>query len=198
MSYYYNYYIGYKFDDKIYPFGNYNSKGHIVDVLSRSKSFASDLHNRFYCVKKEMYSEELIKDFQYYYEDDSELNLGLKYLPINELPTGSYIKKGYFLLEDIERYEKENDAWDIFYDYLDPITYNRYLDNEFRFGKPVELEDADGEKYTRSMANYAFYAYPDYSSEEYESWFLREVASNYEYDRDLPKGAELVILETEG
>ena len=196
MSYYYNYYIGYKFDGKVYPFGTYNSKGHIVDVLSKSRSFASDLHNRFYTVTKEMYSEELVNDFTWYYEND--FNLELKYLPITELPIGSYIKKGYFLLEDIEKYEKENDTWDIFYDYLDPITYNRYLDNELKFGKPVELEDVDGEKYTKSMSNYAFYAYPDYSSEEYESWFLREVASNYEYNRDLPEGAELVILETEG
>lgn len=198
MSYYYNYFIGYKFENKIYPFGMYNSKGHLVDVLSKSSSFASDLHNRFHNVTKEMYSEELIKDFQWYYEDDSVFNLGLKYLSVNDLPTGSYIKKGYFLIEDIEKYEKDGDTWDIFYDYLDPITYTRYLDNELKFGKPVELEYADGEKYTKSMSNYTFYAYPDYSSEEYESWFLREVVSNYEYDRDLPKGAELVILETEG
>ena len=38
MSYYYNYYIGYKKDNKIYPLGPYDCNGNLKPVISKSSS----------------------------------------------------------------------------------------------------------------------------------------------------------------
>ena len=65
MSYYYNYYVGYKKDGKIYPWGPYNANGKLEPMVSRSRSFASDLHEEFYAVSDKEVSEELRKEFEY-------------------------------------------------------------------------------------------------------------------------------------
>ena len=66
MSYYYNYTIGYMTaDKKVYPFGPYNSNSKLKDVVSKSASFASDLHEAFWPVNDDMMTDELKKDFEY-------------------------------------------------------------------------------------------------------------------------------------
>ena len=55
MSYYYDYYIGYKDKEtkKIYPLGPFDCFKHFHPILSRSSFFASDLHDDFYSLGKE-------------------------------------------------------------------------------------------------------------------------------------------------
>ena len=65
MSYYYTYYLGYEREGKIYPLGPYDCFGKLRDVVNRSRSFASDLHERFWPVKEEEISDELRKEFEY-------------------------------------------------------------------------------------------------------------------------------------
>lgn len=194
MSYYYDYYIGYKYKDKIYPLGPFDAFGKMHPVLSRSHSFASDLHYEFWDVPKEMQSEELKKQFRYANEedDDDAYHAPIKYLKVDQLPDSDYIKRGYFLIEDIDMYENHKDDLDfdidnIFYDHLTPVAY-------------IGLLHSDPKK----ASKYMYYAYPDTLSKEYECSLLREGLYTFEFaishlkDKDTKEEAEFVYLETEG
>lgn len=199
MSYYYNYYIGYRHEDKIYPFGPYNSLGELKDVISRSSSFASDLHEDFYPIKEKEISDELRKEFEY--EDwNGNKTVKVKLLPIDELPSGSYIKNGYFLIEEVQRYEEDGGYdFDGFYDHVSPAVYASMAQNEAQFGKPERRKnDYDEWYYPKTASDYMYYAYPDYESREYEAEMIRSVARMLEEFSKLPGDAELLALETEG
>ena len=196
MSYYYTYYIGTKTeDDKIYPLGPYTAKGKLKPALERSRSFASDLHERFFPVVEEQITEELRKEFEY--ENwNGERSVDVKYLPVKNLPGGSFVKSGYFLIEDVEAYQKDDDTFDLFYDRMTPEVYAARSANELRFGPPKPKTGCEGEEYTEhSCADYMYFAYPDYFCEEYEAHILRAAADSLESYGD---EGELVVLLTQG
>lgn len=198
MSYYYNYYIGYKKDGKIYPWGPYNANGKLEPMVSRSRSFASDLHKEFYPVSDEEVSEELRKEFEY--EDWNEAKrLDVKYLSENDLPTGSYIRTGYFLIKDVEAYANdEHGNFEGFYDVISPEVYAAKLQHEMMFGKNQPKKYDEGYEYTEPNASdYMYYAYPNYETKEYESFILRQlIEALREYHAE--GNVEYVVLETEG
>ncbi len=198
MSYYYNYSIGYQTEDgKIYPWGVYDRNGKHHDAFYRSRSFASKLHERFYPIHEDDISDELREEFSYEEYTGEKCMQEVKYLPINELPRMNYIKSGYFLLDDIHKYEEDNDCWDLFYDKLTPQEYIIKMENEMKFGKPTPRKDEWGDEYVpKSASDYAFYMYPDTTCEEYEAFVISNIADCYEFT--LPKDAKMVILETEG
>lgn len=199
MSWYYCYKLGYidKEDGKIYPLGPFDSAGEWYDAFYRSSSYASDLHDEFLPIPDTMVSNELKNKCNYFNKDDYIRNL-VSYLPLDELPTGDYIRKGYFLIDDIKQYEKDKYESEYFYDYMDPGEYARRLENELKFGKPEPQEDCEGNKYTvHSCADYSYYAYPKYCSKEYEAYLLREIADIYEYS-DLVKNNKIVVILTQG
>jgi hypothetical protein len=209
MSYYYNYAIGYIFDDKIYPLGPYTAEGKLKDVVSKSASFASDLHEMFSTVPDEKISEELRKEFSYKNWKGEEVMQTVRYLPVSELPSGDFIKKGYFLIDDVVAYHKDEVPYDFdgFYEWLSPEAYAAKVQNELKFGAPKTRKNDFGEEYTpHSVADYMYFAYPVYNCKEYEAFCLRLVADildPYEhmldpYGLSLKKGAKLVVLETEG
>ena len=199
MSYYYNYCLGYLKNGKVYPLGPFDAKGKIYYVLSRSRSFASNLHEDFYDLPKNMYSNELKKTFQYEtWDGETEVN-DLRYIQISELGSTNFIKTGYFLISDVEKYEKnDGDDYDLFWDNLSPAIYAAKLENELKFGAPKEQTDDYGEKYTpHSVADYMFYVYPDYNCREYETFLIKKQVEIYEV-ATLLEGAEVVVLLTEG
>lgn len=198
MSYYYDYYVGYKKDGKIYPLGPYDAMGKIHAALSKSRSFASDLYNEFYPIKEIEISDELRARFES--EDwNGELKLNATCLTESELNelNSNYIKSGYFLISDVESYEKDGDTWDIFYDKITPQVYAAKLQHELTFGKNQPQKDIEGNEYTEPNASdYMYYAYPDYNCKEYEVSVLKgmiEILSGYELKVD-----EYVIILSEG
>lgn len=197
MSYYYNYCIGYKSGGKIYPLGPYDRFGKISYVISKSRSFASDLHNDFELVKEEEFSEELLRDFSYKTYKDTEI-VPVRYLPLKNLPDGDFIKKGYFLITDVIKYEDGYDEFDLFYEYVTPTVYAAMLDHEIKFGRREDYKDEFGDLIrARSASDYMYYAYPDYSSREFESFLIQSAADSL-WNSKLPKDVEMVALETEG
>ena len=198
MSWYYNYTIGYIKDNKIYPFGPYNANGKLKDVFSRSRSFASDLYEDFYKISEEQISDELRKEFEY--EDwNEEKKVDVWYLPMSEMPDGDYVKTGYFLIDDIISYLKSKDTEDIFYEHMSSEEYAIRSTQEAKYGKPASQYDCEGSLIdNHSCADYAWFAYPDYISKEYESFLIREVAELLAEYNELPEGAKIVILMTQG
>lgn len=176
MSYWYHYYIG-RQDPKtglIYPVGPYDKKGSWIPVFSVSGSFSSDLHNRFYPIDKEFASEELVEKFQSEFIFENKESFHAKALRLYELPDGSYIKSGYFLIEDVESYRKDGDSTELFYEQLSPELYAAKMQNEVIFGQPKPTKDCEGNELpTYSCADYMYYAFPDYHSEEYEAQRIR-------------------------
>ena len=202
MSYYYNYFIGYRSGGKFFPLGPYDSFGKLRDVVSKSRSFASDLHKDFNPIPKEDYSEELLKEFTYKDYKGEDVTEEVKYLPIEYLTGESFVKSGYFLIKDVMQYEKslkDDDIWfDGFYDFLTPTVYNAMLEHELKFGRPKPIKDEFGEEcQPESVTDYMYYSYPDFHGKEYESLLIRE-ASYMLKSSKLPTDAEIVVLETEG
>lgn len=197
MSYYYCYTIGIMDkEDKIKPFGPYDANGNLKYVIEKSRSFASDLHEDFYEVKKEQITDELRKQFSYKEWDGKEI-FEVKYLPIENLTTKSYLKKGYFLIDDVQAWEQGGDD-SLFCNMITPEVYAEKMRNELTFGKNQPKEDEYGNKYTEPNASdYMYYAVIDYNSKEYEAEQIRNVAVILE-NYNMPEGSKLVALEVEG
>lgn len=197
MSYYYNYYLGYVKDGRVFPLGPFDYSGKLKALLSRSRSFASDLHDRFFRIKEEMISDELRHEFEYEdYEGGIQMQ-NIHTLMLDELPKGSYIKSGYFLIEDVERYMHTGDS-DSFYDRKDPAVFAAILQSEAVLGAPPTKYDLEGNPYPiRSAADYMYFAYPDYQSEAYEAFLIRQFAEALERYPDIEFDS-IIVLETEG
>lgn len=202
MSYYYNYYIGYKSPDGlIHPMGAYDNEGNIHPALSKSRSFASELHERFSSVPDEAVSDDLRKVFTYENWNGESVLQRLEFCELSDLPAGQFIKYGYYLIDDVQTYLETEDSYDIFYDHLDPLIYEAMKTNEILFGKPdPKFDDEGGEFPNYTAGDYMFFAYPDWNSEECEAFLLRNIANIYDlalYDGE-HEGCKLVILKTEG
>ena len=207
MSYYYNYFLGYQNNDDglFYPLGPYDMNGNLHDVFSRSRSFASNLHERFSMIPTDKFSEPLKKEFTYencYGEKDLA---NVRYLYLEGLPETNYLRKGYFLIEDIKMYEdamRNNEVYgcfDYFYDYIPLEVFPQIMQNEITFGKSVNTsEEDDSVDKKHSCRDYAFYIYPDYTSEAYEASMLINAVGMYEYGVKELDNARVVIMETEG
>lgn len=227
MSWVYEYFCVYKNkkENKLYFLGPYNHKGEIMEVISRSRSFASDLYEFFdKTVDMPMYSDKMLSDLQRMWGlDDEEMQDKINndkidwrlisYRSLDELPTDTnYIKEGYFLNEDIAEYEKEHDYESMRYS-LSASEYTRMMQNELKFGKPGEKINDWGEKYIpHSCEDYSFYRYPDYGSIEYEmseikhminiltddgaTFWLRTENNGHYYDPD--PNIELGVLLMQG
>ena len=200
MSYYYSYYIGYISGGKAYPLGPYSSTGKLKAAVCKSRSFASELHNDFLILGKDQYSDELIKEFQYNDYTGEPYMPEIRFMRVADLPAGEIIMRGYFLIEDVKRYQADKYDFDGFYDVLTPEVYAAMAQNEAMFGKPKPEKDDFGEEYQpKSASDYMYFAYVDRNTEEYESTILREIADALDdYDSNLPKDRTLVVLETEG
>ena len=202
MSWYTNYRLGVKKEDgKIYPLGVFDAKGKGYDIISTSRSFTTDLKESFRDIKDDEISDELRKEYEYkIYEDEIEMQ-DLQVLPLKDLPHGNYVKTGYFLIDDIERYIKNgyyNRYDDIFYDTLSPEVFGMKMNNELAFGIPEKKYDCDGEEIEyHSCAEYAYFAYPDYQCKEYEAFLLREIASIY-FKYGEVDDSNIYVIKTEG
>ena len=200
MSYYYNYYIGYMAGKKIYPLGPYSANGKLKTAVCKSRSFASDLHDDLDYVSDDMISDELRKEFEYTDYNGEKVMPDLRYMKVSDLKASTPVRRGYFLIKDVMRFEENHGDFDGFYDVLSPEVYAAKAHNEMIFGKPLPEKDIEGEEYQPTCAaDYMYYAFVDYTSKEYESFIIREVAEMLDdYDSDLPKDRELVVIETEG
>ena len=196
MSWYYNYYLGYKGKDGLYyPAGPYDKDGNLICVLLRSQSFASDLHNDFIMLPSDMMSPELREEFSFK-DCDSIIYDTVKYLKFSDLPKGSFIKTGYFLCDDVVQYEKDPYDFDGFYDALSSTVYAEKLKNEAILGPPPKMTDEEGFDITdHSCRDYMYYAYPDYQSREYEAHMIRLALDMVS---DFSKSGDYVVLMTEG
>ena len=198
MSYYYEYYaaIQNKESKMVFPLGPYDCNGKLKAIIERSRSFASDLHDDFYILPNEQISDELHKEFDY--EDYKEEKVcDIKYLPIDKLPTDSYIIKGYFLIDDIQAWEQEGDD-SLFHNMIKPEYYAELMQKELIFGKNQPEKDEDGYEYTKPNASdYIYSAIPNYNSKEYEAEMIRQVAIML-FDYDLSQKYDLLVIEVEG
>ena len=187
MSWYYSYYIGKKVENKIEIIGIYDNKGKVHPVIERSRSFASSLKDRF-----DRYNGEDLEELKEKLSTDY-----ISICPYKDLPKGDFIKTGYFLIEDVTQYLKENDTWDLFYDKISPEVYAEKLKNEQMLGAPKPKKDIEGNEYeVHSCADYMYFAYPDYYCEEYEVFMIKdavEMLEPYNYERD-----DLVIVLSQG
>lgn len=206
MSTYYLYYLGYQDKDgMIYPLGPFDNKGKLHPVSDRSRSFASDLYEYFNCVKEEDKSEELIKALHSSvtleeYKEWNDFEKEVRYLPISELGSSDFIKKGYFLIEDIKLYKETESLEDLFYERMSSEEYAAKLVNEMTFGPPKPKLDCEGNEIeTYSCRDYSYFAYADEFSKEYDAYLLKTTAEMYSfYNYEFGDNGKIVALFTWG
>lgn len=201
MSWYTNYYLGYITpDQKIYPLGPFNHEGKYVNVLSKSRSFTTRLRDEMEPVADTQVSDELKQALFANSEVTSNYaeQCYLGYVKLANLPDDDYVKRGYFLISDISEYlTNDHDTDNLFYDKLSPEIYAMKLTGELVVGSDAELDDPDIG--VHSCKDYAYFAYPDYASMEYEIDILRRVANMLLIGyTSLPEHASVVVLKTEG
>ena len=196
MSYYYNYYLGYKFENKFYPIGPFNHKGDFIPIISRSRSFASNWHDDFSIIKDNEKSQEL--------EDVLPPDETIKFYKFNENENDNFMRRGYYLIKDVVAYEQEPywwDAGDWFYNSMTPLEYAEKLQKEMLYNLkpiPVDVDEESELEYSSCAADYMYYSYPDFNSVEYEKFLVNAIRTSLIGYSTLPKGAEVVVLETEG
>lgn len=196
MSYYYNYYLGYKFENKFYPIGPFNYKGDFVPIISRSRSFASNWHDNFNIIKDNEKSQEL--------KDALPHDKIIKFYNFNENENDNFMRRGYYLTKDIVAYEQEpywRDTGDWFCDSMTPLEYSEKLKKEKLYNLkpiPVDVNEESELEYSSCAADYMYYSYPDLNSIEYEKFLVNTIGTNLISYSSLPKGAKIIVLETEG
>lgn len=108
----------------------------------------------------------------------------VSYINVSDLGSVDYVKRGYFLVDDIKQYVEGESAYDLFYDSMTELEYTMRSENEKKFGPPGEKEDCEGFKYTpHSCADYAYFSYPDYNSVQYASFLFKKAASMFDDTR---------------
>lgn len=179
MSTYYYFYIGLR-DNKtndVTILGPYDNNGKLHEITWRTGSYISDLHDEFWQVEVEHIEEKYREKFsESSWSDDDKRISRLYYKDINDLPKGSYIKSGYFLIKDVLAYQEgESSTDELFYENLTPLAYSAKVTNELTFGPPKKTTDDYGNEYTPySAADYMWFCYPDYLCKEYEAYLFRE------------------------
>ena len=119
------------------------------------------------CDEKEL-SEDLIKAFTTTnWNGEKSLDSTLEYAEVSDILelSDEYIKKGYFLVEDIARYEETKDADELFYNHIGAIEYSNLAAKQI---KQSTYKDEYGDEHIKyGYEDYMYYAYPDYQSLEY-------------------------------
>ena len=193
MSVYYDYFLGYqKEDNKIYPLGIYDCFNKIHPVYSHTRSMGNGLDNYFWDLPKEKCSTELKEALRLDFDEDNPFGwLGVRYLTLDEMPDGNFLKTGYFLIEDIQRFLKNKDTYEL----GECLTDNEYLmklENEIKFGEPYV--DKDEKEYTYNCRDYYKFSYIDYHSKNYISHIIRSIAEQYEYVDDISKNKYKMVV----
>lgn len=185
-------------DGKVYILGPYDGSGVLHSIFSKSRSFASDLHEDFRAISNDEASNRLWEEFSETKCGSDEKYIAAKMLLYDDLPTGDIVQKGYVPIDQVQRYEADPDDFDGFYDVLSPTVYAAKLQNEREFGKKEDYVDEFGEICREpSMADYMFYAWIDYNSKEFEVFMIRQFFESLSplYFSDSRK---FVVIESEG
>ncbi len=187
-------YIGYKTkENKIYPLGPYDSFGKLIGIWENG--YESELGKYFVLIPKDMETKELRDEFMKHSSMNrvNDDDLGVFYAYLDELPVGTYIRKGYFLREEIAEYESGQVSRP--YHCLTEREYGLQLESEAKFGPPKPKKDEYGTEYTPpACSEYSYYMFPDYDSVEYEVDKIRQVAELLQTS-DIPEDSKMVVLE---
>lgn len=224
MSTTYNYYIALRDKEtkkfEVFPGTTYKSETYsysnpkedkkytirLRSIYWRSGSFMPEsFSSEFITVNEDDCSDELKEAFTFKnWDNTNEFSEVLGYITLDDLNKmdDDFVKTGYFLAEDVSKYEKNKEIIfddEIFYDRLSPVVYANMCTKQI---KTHTEKDCDGYEYTvHGFEDYMFYAYPDYDSKEYLIHELKIIMNSYqesiEYISEF-KNKELVLLQDWG
>jgi hypothetical protein len=183
MSTYYNYYIGYIHENKIYPLGPYTKYNELCSILESSRSAGSDLPQMFAPIEFNMMSKAFKETFNVNDEDEKDSWI-YNFLPIDWLPKETYWIRGYCLIDDVMNYihAKENGddvsfiEEDLICNCLNPIEYAEKMRNQFMANNDENNGFAWDEDKDYSAKDYMFFSFPHTHSKEYDSAQIMQFA----------------------
>lgn len=186
MSTYYSFYLGKQDGDKIIPIGPFDRSGKLVPSLFCCGD-TYGLRDYFMRIDKSKLSDDFGN-----FDEFEEISI----CDYKDLPGDSFVKSGYYLIEDVERYKQNENLiyWgEIFYDHLSPEVYAAKMSTELALGPPKLYKDDFGEEIQpHSVADYMYFTYIDYASEEYLSHEIKSVLSLFVDD---PGDDYVIVME---
>lgn len=186
MSIYYSFYLGKQDDDKIVPVGPFDESGKLVPCLFCCGE-TYGLRDYFIKTDKSILSDRF---------DNFDEFEDIYVCAYNELPNDSFVKSGYYLIDDVERYKNDESLiyWgEIFYDHLSPEAYAAKMTSEIAVGPPRPYKDEFGNEIRpHSVADYMYFTYIDYASKEYLSHEIKNIL--YLFSED-PGDDYVVIMD---
>ena len=166
MSTYYSFYIGYKTKDgKYHAYGPFDKFIKLCPVLTKSRSFISNLHHEFAKIE--------VDEMDYYLEsqftdsvDNKEKYSILYYLTFDKLPDGDYLKRGYYDINEVTECLKYDE-----FDFSDYYTIEEYA---ARLSQAISSNNSEE---VERLKKYVYFSYPDTHCEEYDSAIIRHAVS---------------------
>ena len=186
MSVYYSFYLGKQDGDKIVPVGPFDESGKLVPCLF---CCGETYGLRDYFIKTD---KSILSDRFSNFDEFEDIYV----CAYNELPNDSFIKSGYYLIDDVERYKDDESLiyWgEIFYDRLSPEAYAAKMTSEIAVGPPSPYKDEFGNEIRpHSVSDYMYFSYIDYASKEYLSHEIKSVLDLFVVN---PGSDYVVIME---
>ena len=213
MSVYYNFYVGIrnKETEKLehFPGLTYkdteSKKERAHQILYRSRSFLPDgALDYFNPVNLDDLDDALKNTFTCEGWNGELANSDPHMITLSDLRSLSmdYIKRGYFLVEDVAAYEKRNGDYDLDDSFYDVVSATVYANMCAKNIQTTIEKDVEGFEYVKhGWADYMYYAYPDIECKEYLFNELNTLGSSYEemlstiYGWEESKKYEIVILQ---
>lgn len=141
-------------------------------IMTRCESSMYDLDDVFQQADESDFTDEMKKAFmETTWEGEDYFDPSLMEISLEDLRklSDDYIKRGYYLTNQIDEYEREGDS-DVL---LDHIGANEYANLCAKQIKQSVVENEWGEKYTKyGYEDYMYYAFPDYYCKE---WIIHEL-----------------------
>ncbi len=208
MSYYYTYYLGKRetATGRVSLAGPYDEKGHVVSLMSKSRSFASDLHEDMLPLAEEEMAEDVREQFTYEDWKGNKVLDTVKSMPFAALSGKTPFKCAYVPAFDVIDQNDTDDDDEIYYsDKLNDAQYATLCAASVRGSaagkRTIERYDLEMGEYKGmelGPEDYVRHMWVDTTSREYEEWLLSTIVWSV---GDLcwpPKGFENILLEVEG
>lgn len=150
-----------------------------LTIEARCASFAYDIDEELYECSENEFSEEMRKAFYTRdWNNNKVFDRTLKCITFEEFfkLNDDYIKKGFFLVDDVAEYEKTGDSEGLFYTCASPLEYANLASKQIKRSTEKDEEGFEHIKY--GWEDYMYYAYPEYQCKEYVIHVLKILMSS--------------------
>lgn len=205
MSTYHTYYLARRMraTGMVSPSAPFDESGHMMCLMSRSRSFASDLWSVMDALPESQMDDALKREFTYTDWTGEETIASLRVMALSEMSATDPFMRGYVPAQDLIDARIDDD----FHEYADVLDEARFAAFCMAYSRNKrsrrvwihDVESDDAKLCDLTPDDYCFHMWVDRTSRQYDMWVLKRTAEDlgdlFWSTRD---GYELVVVECEG